>query len=163
EVEFAAEYLEWCAEEAVRINGRESLSPDGSCRHLVRRDPVGPCLIVTPWNFPIAVPARGVAAALAAGCTVVLRPSALTPLSTLALARVLVEAELPAGVLNVVVSSRDAATDPLLSDARLRKLTFTGSERVGRHLLALAAEGIVPTSAELGGCAPFIVFADADL
>lgn len=163
EAEFAAEYLEWYSEEAVRIGGRQALDPAGGVRHLVVHQPVGACLIITPWNFPLAVPARGVAAALAAGCTVVLRPSSLTPLSALALAQALTEAGLPDGVLNVVVSSQDDATDGLLEDGRLRKLTFTGSEVVGRHLLEKAAAGVVRTSVELGGCAPFIVFADADL
>jgi succinate-semialdehyde dehydrogenase / glutarate-semialdehyde dehydrogenase len=163
EVEFAAEYLEWYAEEAVRVGGREGLLPDGDARMVVRRDPIGPCLILTPWNFPLAVPARGIAPALAAGCTVVLRPSALTPLSALALARILAEAGVPAGVLNVLASSEDGASDALIGDPRLRKLTFTGSEAVGRHLARLTADGALRTSMELGGCAPFIVFADADL
>jgi succinate-semialdehyde dehydrogenase/glutarate-semialdehyde dehydrogenase len=163
EVEFAAEYLEWYSEEAVRIGGRESLDPGGAARFLVIEQPVGACLIITPWNFPLAVPARGVAAALAAGCTAVLRPSSLTPLCSLALARILIDAGLPAGVLNVVVSSQDDVTDALLTDPRLRKLTFTGSEAVGRHLLERAGTGVLRTSVELGGCAPFVVFADADL
>ncbi len=163
EVEFAADYLEWFAEEAVRIEGRTSSSPDGRSRHLVVRSPVGPCLIISPWNFPLAVPARGVGPALAAGCAVVLRPSSLTPLSALALGRIMVEAGLPPGALNIVVSSEDGATDPLLADGRVRKLTFTGSEAVGRHLIERAAEQVVRVSAELGGCAPFLVFADADM
>jgi succinate-semialdehyde dehydrogenase / glutarate-semialdehyde dehydrogenase len=163
EVEFAAEYLEWFAEEATRIAGRTQVSPDGQNAHLVVKSPVGPCLIVTPWNFPLAVPARGVGPALAAGCTVVLRPSSLTPLSALALGRILIEAGLPAGVLNIVVSSEDGATDPLLADGRVRKLTFTGSEAVGRHLIGRSAEQVLRVSAELGGCAPFLVFADACL
>jgi succinate-semialdehyde dehydrogenase/glutarate-semialdehyde dehydrogenase len=163
EVEFAADYLEWFAEEAMRISGRTQVSPDGESQHLVVRTPVGPCLVVTPWNFPLAVPARGIGPAIAAGCTVVLRPSSLTPLSSLALGRILTEAGLPAGVLNIVVSSEDGATDPLLADGRIRKLTFTGSEAVGRHLIARSAEQVVRVSAELGGCAPFLVFADADL
>jgi succinate-semialdehyde dehydrogenase/glutarate-semialdehyde dehydrogenase len=163
EVAFAREYLEWCAEEAVRVAGTCSDAPDGSTRVMTRRRPVGPCLIVTPWNFPLAVPARGVAAALAAGCTVILRPSALTPLSALALAEILQEAGLPAGVLNVVVSSEDGATDPLMADGRLRKLTFTGSTAVGRHLIARSADQVLRLSVELGGQAPFIVLADADL
>ncbi len=163
EVEFAADYLDWYSEEAVRVGGRQALDPGGAVRHLVVQQPVGACLIITPWNFPLAVPARGVAAALAAGCTLVLRPSTLTPLSALSLARVLAEAGLPDGVLNVVVCGQDDATDGLLTDPRLRKLTFTGSEAVGRHLSELAAPGVVRTSLELGGCAPFIVFADADL
>ncbi len=163
EIEFAADYLEWFAEEAVRISGRTQSSPDGESQHLVVRTPVGPCLIITPWNFPLAVPARGIGPALAAGCSVVLRPSSLTPLSALALGRVLIEAGLPDGVLNIVVSSEDVATDPLLADGRIRKLTFTGSEAVGRHLIAKSAEQVLRVSAELGGCAPFVVFADADL
>ncbi len=163
EVEFAADYLEWFAEEAVRISGRTSSSPDGENTHLVVRTPVGPCLIVTPWNFPLAVPARGIGPALAAGCTVVLRPSSLTPLSALRLGAILIEAGLPAGVLNIVVSSEDTATDPLLADGRIRKLTFTGSEAVGRHLISKSAEQVLRVSAELGGCAPFLVFADADM
>jgi succinate-semialdehyde dehydrogenase / glutarate-semialdehyde dehydrogenase len=163
EVSFAAEYLEWCGEEAVRVSGSCAQAPDGSSHLMVRRRPVGPCLMVTPWNFPLAVPARGVGAALAAGCTVVLRPSSLTPLSSLALAEILEGAGLPAGVLNVVVSSEDGCTDPLLADPRLRKLTFTGSTTVGRHLIGRASEQILRVSVELGGQAPFIVFADADL
>ena len=163
EVEFAADYLEWFGEEAVRVAGRTAASPDGHSQHLVVRTPVGPCLVITPWNFPLAVPARGIGPALAAGCTVVLRPSSLTPLSALALGRILIEAGLPAGVLNIVVSSEDAATDPLLRDGRIRKLTFTGSEAVGRHLIAQSAEQVLRVSAELGGCAPFVVFADADM
>jgi len=163
EVEFAADYLEWFAEEAVRIAGRTSVSPDGENQHLVVRTPVGPCLVVTPWNFPLAVPARGIGPALAAGCTVVLRPSWLTPLSALALGRILMEAGLPAGVLNIVVSSEDGATDLLLADGRIRKLTFTGSEAVGRHLIARSAEQVLRVSVELGGCAPFLVFADAEM
>jgi succinate-semialdehyde dehydrogenase/glutarate-semialdehyde dehydrogenase len=163
EVEFAADYLEWFADEAVRITGRTQTSPDGQSTHLVVKSPVGPSLIVTPWNFPLAVPARGIGPALAAGCTVVLRPSSLTPLSALALGRILTEAGLPAGVLNIVVSSEDDATDPLLADGRVRKLTFTGSEPVGRHLIRQSADQVLRVSAELGGCAPFLVFDDADI
>jgi succinate-semialdehyde dehydrogenase/glutarate-semialdehyde dehydrogenase len=163
EVTFAADYLEWSAEEALRIGGRTATSPDGDATHLVLKSPVGPCLIVTPWNFPLAIPARGLGPALAAGCSVVLRPSALTPLSSLLLAQVLIDAGLPAGVLNVVVSSQDDATDGLLADRRLRKLTFTGSEAVGRHLIERSATQVLRVSAELGGCAPVLVFADADL
>ncbi len=163
EVEFAADYLEWFAEEAVRISGRTQSSPDGESAHLVVRTPVGPCLVISPWNFPLAVPARGIGPALAAGCTIVLRPSSLTPLSALSLGRILLEAGLPHGVLNIVVSSEDGATDPLLCDGRIRKLTFTGSQAVGRHLIAQGAEQVLRVSAELGGCAPFVVFADADM
>jgi len=163
EVEFAADYIEWFAEEAVRVEGRTTSSPDGASQHIVMRTPVGPCLVITPWNFPLAVPARGIAPALAAGCTVVLRPSSLTPLSALALGRILIEAGLPAGVLNIVVSSEDGATDPLLTDGRIRKLTFTGSEAVGRHLISRSSEQVLRVSVELGGCAPFVVFDDADI
>jgi succinate-semialdehyde dehydrogenase/glutarate-semialdehyde dehydrogenase len=163
EVTFASEYLEWCAEEAVRVRGDLGDAPDGTARLATERRPVGPCLIIAPWNFPLAVPARGAAAALAAGCTAVLRPSSLTPLSSLALAAVLEGAGLPPGALNVVVSASDDATDGLLADPRLRRLTFTGSGAVGRHLAALAARNLVPAGLELGGQAPFVVFADADL
>ncbi len=163
EVAFAADYLEWCGEEAVRISGTSADAPDGTARVITRRRPVGPCLVVTPWNFPLAVPARGVAAALAAGCTAVLRPSALTPLSSFALADVLETVGLPAGVLNVIVCAQDGATDGLLADPRLRKLTFTGSTAVGRHLIAGAADQVLRVSVELGGQAPFIVLADADV
>ncbi len=163
EVEFAAEYLERCGDEAARVAGTCQEAPDGSSRIMVLRRPVGPCLLITPWNFPLAVPARGVAAALAAGCTAVLRPSSLTPLSALALASTLEACGLPPGVLNVVVSSADGATDPLLADDRLRRLTFTGSTAVGRHLIARCADQVLRVGAELGGQAPFIVFEDADL
>ena len=163
EVEFAADYLEWFAGEATRIAGRTSSSPDGAGRRLVTRAPVGPCLVIAPWNFPLAVPARALGASLAAGCTVVLRPSSLTPLAPLMLARSLCEAGLPPGVLNVVVSSIDGATDVLLADGRVRKLSFTGSVSVGRALIARSAEQVVRTSMELGGCAPFLVFSDVDL
>jgi succinate-semialdehyde dehydrogenase / glutarate-semialdehyde dehydrogenase len=158
----AAEYLEWCGEEAVHVAGTSSNAPDGSARVVTRRRPVGPCLIITPWNVPLVVPARGVGAALAAGCTVVLRSSALTPLSAHALAGVLEDSDLPVGVLNVIVSSENGTTDGLLAD-RLRKLTFTGSTDVGRHLIAKAADRVLRVSVELGGQAPFIVLADADL
>jgi succinate-semialdehyde dehydrogenase/glutarate-semialdehyde dehydrogenase len=163
EVAFAAEYIERCAEEAVRVAGTIQEAPDGTSQIMVLRRPVGPCLVITPWNFPLAVPARSVAAALAAGCSVVLRPSSLTPLSALALAGVLEASGLPAGVLNVVVSATDGATDPLLVDRRLRRLTFTGSTTVGRLLLARSADQVLQVGVELGGQAPFVVFEDADL
>jgi succinate-semialdehyde dehydrogenase/glutarate-semialdehyde dehydrogenase len=163
EVAFAAEYLERCCEEAVRVSGTVHEAPDGSSRIVTVRRPVGPCLLITPWNFPLAVPARGVASALAAGCTVVLRPSSLTPLSAIALAAVLESSGLAPGALNVVVCSQDGATDPLLTDPRLRRLTFTGSTAVGRHLIGLGAERVLRVGVELGGQAPFIVFEDADL
>jgi succinate-semialdehyde dehydrogenase / glutarate-semialdehyde dehydrogenase len=163
EVSFAAEYLEWSAEEAVRTSGRIDEHPEGGCEFVVRRRPVGPCLIVSPWNFPLAIPARGVGPALAAGCTVVLRPGEGAPLSAFALAETLSAAGLPDGCLSVVASSDPAATDPLLADSRLAKLTFTGSPRVGAHLLRLAAAQALRATAELGGNAPALVFADADL
>jgi succinate-semialdehyde dehydrogenase / glutarate-semialdehyde dehydrogenase len=163
EVDTACEYLAWNADEALRIGGRCTESADGKSQLLVMRRPVGPVLAITPWNFPLVLAARALAPALAAGCALVLRPSALAPLSALWLARALERAGLPAGVLNVVVSSTDALTDPLLSDRRLRKLTFTGSARVGRMLLAQSAPRVLRTSMELGGHAPFLVFADADL
>ena len=161
EVAFAVEYLEWNAEEALQDLMRAEADDDGS--FLVSRRPVGPCLVITPWNFPLAIPARSIAPALAAGCTVVHRASDLAPLSSLALADVLTRAGLPAGCLNVVVASEPAATDELLDDPRLRKLTFTGSNRVGVHLLARCAARALRVTAELGGNAPFIVFADCHL
>ncbi|MGO2663219.1 NAD-dependent succinate-semialdehyde dehydrogenase, partial [Mycetocola reblochoni] len=131
---------------------------------VVSQHPVGPCYLITPWNFPLAMATRKVAPALAAGNTVVIKPAALTPLTTLALARILAEAGLPAGVLNVVTTTDTAAvSDPLIADPRLRKLSFTGSTPVGRTLLAQAAGTVLRTSMELGGNAPFLVFADADL
>lgn len=163
EVAAAVEYLEWFAEEAVRIDGRVCPSSDGGVRHLVGRKPVGPTLVISPWNFPLAVAARGVAPALAAGCSVVLRPSNLAPLSASAFGRVLVDCGVPPGAINVLASTDDHCTDPLLTDPRLRKLTFTGSTTVGRELLKLAATRMLRVTAELGGQAPFIVFADADL
>ena len=163
EVRFAAEYLDWCADESVRIAGSVQQSPDGTSRIMVVRRPVGPCLLITPWNFPLAVPARGVAAALAAGCSVVLRPSALTPLSAMAFAAILMSEGLPAGVLNIVVSGTNGSTDVLLRDPRLRRLTFTGSTTVGRHLVERSADQLLRVGVELGGQAPFIVFPDADL
>ncbi len=163
EVAAAVEYLEWFAEEAVRIDGRMSPAADGGVRHLIARKAIGPTLVVSPWNFPLAVAARGVAPALAAGCSVVLRPSNLAPLSASAFARVLSESGVPSGAINFVASTDDHCTDPLLTDPRLRKLTFTGSTTVGRDLLRLAATRMLRVTAELGGQAPFIVFADADL
>jgi succinate-semialdehyde dehydrogenase/glutarate-semialdehyde dehydrogenase len=163
EIAFAADYLEWSAEEATRISGRLDGHPDGGCRFQVSRRPVGPCLLITPWNFPLAIPARAVGAALAAGCTVVLRASDLAPLSALCLAEILHDAGLPPRCLNVVVASEPDATDGLLAHPALRKLTFTGSPRVGAHLLSLCAPRALRATAELGGNAPFVVFADADL
>jgi succinate-semialdehyde dehydrogenase/glutarate-semialdehyde dehydrogenase len=164
EVDYGAEFLRWFSEEAVRINGRYADAPDGRSRLLVTHRPVGPCLFITPWNFPLAMATRKLAPALAAGCTSVLKPAALTPLTALAFAALLSEAGVPDGVVNVVPTSRAGElTAPLLADQRLRKLSFTGSTPVGRALLRQSADRVLRTSMELGGNAPFIVFADADL
>ncbi len=164
EVAYAAEFLRWFSEEAVRIDGGYGLLPDGRNRMLLSRRPVGPCLLITPWNFPLAMGARKIAPAIAAGCTMVLKPAPQTPLSSLALAKILQEAGLPDGVLNVVTTSKAGEViEPLLRGGRIRKLSFTGSTQVGRLLLAQSADTVVRTSMELGGNAPFIVFDDADL
>jgi succinate-semialdehyde dehydrogenase/glutarate-semialdehyde dehydrogenase len=164
EIAYAAEYLRFFAGEALRLGGAYGPSPDGQGRVLVMRQPVGPCLVIVPWNFPLVMAARAIAPALAAGCTLVVKSSRQTPLSTIAVADVLERAGLPPGVLNVVVSSSSAAvTTPLIEDPRLRKLTFTGSTAVGRRLMAQAAERVLRVSMELGGNAPFVVFEDADL
>lgn len=164
EVAYAAEFLRWFSEEAVRAFGRYSVAPDGKSRLLVQKKPVGPCLLITPWNFPLAMATRKIAPAVAAGCTMVLKPAKLTPLTSHLFAQVMQEAGLPDGVLNVISSSRaGATTGPLIKDSRLRKLSFTGSTEVGRRLLSDAAETVLRTSMELGGNAPFIVFEDADL
>jgi succinate-semialdehyde dehydrogenase / glutarate-semialdehyde dehydrogenase len=164
EVTYGAEFLRWFSEEAVRINGRYGLNPEGTGRMVVSSRPVGPAYLITPWNFPLAMATRKIAPALAAGCPVIVKPAANTPLTTLLFARVLIEAGLPAGVVNVIPSSHAAAiSEPLLSDFRLRKLSFTGSTQVGRTLLAQAAQNILRTSMELGGNAPFLIFDDADL
>ena len=164
EVAYAAEFLRWFAEEAVRIDGGYMTAPAGSSRFLVMRQPVGPSILITPWNFPMAMGTRKIGPAIAAGCTSVIKPASQTPLSTLALVDILVQAGLPDGVVNVVTtsSSGDVMT-PLLLDPRSRKLSFTGSTPVGKHLLELAAKTVMRTSMELGGNAPFLVFADADL
>jgi len=164
EVAYAADFLRWFGEEAVRVHGRYSSAPDGRGRLLTLKRPVGPCLLITPWNFPLAMGTRKLAPAVAAGCTMVLKPARQTPLCTLALARLMEEAGLPPGVLNVVVSSSSGATmGPLIADPRLRKLSFTGSTEIGRALLAQAAPNVLRASMELGGNAPFVVFEDADL
>ncbi|MFS8198010.1 NAD-dependent succinate-semialdehyde dehydrogenase [Streptomyces sp. CWNU-52B] len=164
EVAYAAEFFRWFSEEAVRVEGGYGTLPDGRHRMLLSRRPVGPCLLITPWNFPLAMGARKIGPAVAAGCTMVLKPAPQTPLSSLALAAILQEAGLPDGVLNVVTTSRAAEVcEPLLRGGRIRKLSFTGSTQVGRLLLAQCADAVVRTSMELGGNAPFIVFDDADL
>ncbi|HEV2924975.1 MAG TPA: NAD-dependent succinate-semialdehyde dehydrogenase [Solirubrobacteraceae bacterium] len=163
EITYAAEFLRWFAEEAVRVHGRYMVNTTGRGRILTMRQPVGPCVFVTPWNFPTAMGTRKIAPAIAAGCTMVVKPAQQTPLSMLALARVLEEAGLPKGVLNVITAKRSGAViEPLLKDPRTRKLSFTGSTEVGRILIEQSAEQILRMSMELGGNAPFIVFEDAD-
>jgi succinate-semialdehyde dehydrogenase/glutarate-semialdehyde dehydrogenase len=164
EVAYGAEFLRWFAEEAVRDYGRYLTTPEGKNKILVQHKPVGPCLLITPWNFPLAMATRKVAPAIAAGCTMVLKPAKLTPLTSQLFAQVMVEAGLPAGVLNLLPSSNASGiSGPLMKDSRLRKVSFTGSTPVGKRLLADAAENVLRTSMELGGNAPFIVFEDADL
>nr|WP_216896430.1 NAD-dependent succinate-semialdehyde dehydrogenase [Nocardia alni] len=164
EVTYGGEFLRWFAEEAVRINGRYTQSPSGTGRILVTKQPVGPTLAITPWNFPLAMGTRKIAPALAAGCTMVVKPAGETPLTMLLLGQVFAEAGLPDGVLSILPTSRSAQlTDPMFDDDRLRKVTFTGSTGVGRQLLARSAQRVLRTSMELGGNAPFVVFADADL
>lgn len=164
EVDYGAGYLRWFGEEAVRIDGSWKVSEDGTARVLVTRQPVGPCLLITPWNAPLAMPARKIGPAVAAGCTMIVKPAPQAPLTTAALAGLLTEAGLPDGVLNIVpTTNAGAITEPLLRDGRLRKLSFTGSTAVGRLLLAKAAGTVLRTSMELGGNAPFIVCQDADL
>jgi succinate-semialdehyde dehydrogenase/glutarate-semialdehyde dehydrogenase len=164
EIGYAAEFFRWFSEEAVRIHGRYSVAPNGATRLLTLKQPVGPCLMITPWNFPLAMATRKIGPAVAAGCTMVLKPAGLTPLSALAAADILREAGLPDGVLNVVTTSHTGSVmGPLIADPRLRKLTFTGSTEVGRTLVGQSAQNLLRVSMELGGNAPFIVFADADL
>ncbi|MCD2498913.1 NAD-dependent succinate-semialdehyde dehydrogenase [Microbacterium nymphoidis] len=164
EVSYGNEFNRWFSEEAVRIAGRYGLNPEGTGNMVVSQRPVGPCFFITPWNFPFAMATRKIAPALAAGCTVVIKPPALTPLTTMFFVKLLEEAGLPAGVVNVVQTSRSSALSaPILADPRLRKLSFTGSTEVGRKLIAQAADGVLRVSMELGGNAPFVVFDDADL
>jgi succinate-semialdehyde dehydrogenase/glutarate-semialdehyde dehydrogenase len=164
EVSYAAEFFRWFAEEAVRIDGRWSTNPAGAGRLLTMRQPVGPCLLITPWNFPIAMGTRKIGPAIAAGCTMVVKPAQQTPLSMLLLAQLLHDAGLPRGVLNVVTTSKaSAVTGPLFEDARLRKVSFTGSTPVGKTLMEQASKHLLRVSMELGGNAPFLVFDDADL
>ena len=164
EVTYGGEFLRWFSEEAVRITGRYGVNPEGTGRMIVSQHPVGPVLLITPWNFPLAMATRKIGPALAAGCTVVIKPADLTPLTTLFLAELFRRAGLPDGVLNVVTSS-DAKelSAPIIADRRLRKLTFTGSTPVGSALLKQAADTVLRTSMELGGNAPLLVFDDADL
>jgi succinate-semialdehyde dehydrogenase/glutarate-semialdehyde dehydrogenase len=164
EITYAAEFLRWFSEEAVRIDGRYATAPNGQGRLLTMRQPVGPCLLVTPWNFPLAMGTRKIGPAIAAGCTMVVKPAQQTPLSMLAFARILEECGLPDGVLNLITSSQAGPTTaPLIADQRLRKLSFTGSTQVGRLLMSQASETLLRLSMELGGNAPFVVFEDADI
>jgi succinate-semialdehyde dehydrogenase/glutarate-semialdehyde dehydrogenase len=164
EITYAGEFFRWFSGEALRLDGYYKTAGNNQSRVMVLRQPVGPCLFITPWNFPTAMGTRKIGPAIAAGCTMVWKPARLTPLSALALAQILADAGLPPGVLNVVTSmSSGAVTAPLISDPRLRKLSFTGSTEVGRTLIASSAENILKVSMELGGNAPFVVFDDADL
>jgi succinate-semialdehyde dehydrogenase/glutarate-semialdehyde dehydrogenase len=164
EIAYAAEFMRWFSEEAVRVHGRYMVNTTGQGRILTMRQPVGPCVFVTPWNFPTAMGTRKIAPAIAAGCTMVVKPAQQTPLSMLALAQILSEAGLPGGVLNVITARHSGEViEPLLRDGRTRKLSFTGSTEVGRTLIEQSAEQVLRVSMELGGNAPFIVFEDADL
>jgi succinate-semialdehyde dehydrogenase/glutarate-semialdehyde dehydrogenase len=164
EVAYAAEFLRWFSEEAVRLNGSIATAPSGGNRIIVVHQPVGVSVLVTPWNFPAAMATRKIGPALAAGCPVILKPASETPLTALLMARILAEAGVPDGVVNVLPSTRSGSVvAAMLADTRVRKLSFTGSTEVGRLLLSQAAEHILKCSMELGGNAPFVVFADADL
>jgi succinate-semialdehyde dehydrogenase/glutarate-semialdehyde dehydrogenase len=164
EVAYAAEFFRWFAEEAVRIDGGYAQRPDGAARNLQVKQPVGPSLLIIPWNFPLAMGARKLGPAIAAGCVSILKPAPQTPLCSLALAQILAEAGLPDGVLSVLTTGRTAEIVPLMLDSGvIRKLSFTGSTAVGKLLLEQAARGVLRTSMELGGNAPFLVLEDADL
>ncbi len=164
EIAYAADFLRWFSEEASRIEGSYKVAPAGGSRLLTMRQPVGPCLFITPWNFPMAMGTRKIGPAIAAGCTMVIKPASETPLSMLALARILEECGLPPGVLNVLTtSSSGKVMEPLIRDSRARKLSFTGSTAVGRALVEQSAEQLLRVSMELGGNAPFLVFGDADM
>src|SRR3954465_12554061 len=164
EIAYAGEFFRWFAEEAVRIEGRYGVAPNGAGRLLTMRQPVGPCVLITPWNFPLAMGTRKIGPAIAAGCTMVMKPAKQTPLSMPALAQILEEVGLPGGVLNVITaSSSGEVMEPLIKDPRTRKLSFTGSTEGGRKLIEPSAEQILRVSMELGGNAPFLVFEDADI
>jgi succinate-semialdehyde dehydrogenase/glutarate-semialdehyde dehydrogenase len=164
EVTYGGEFLRWFAEEAVRITGRYGANPEGTGQIVVTHRPIGPAFLITPWNFPLAMATRKVAPALAAGCTAVIKPAELAPLTALAFAQLLTDAGLPPGVLNVIPTNRPREVSaPIIADPRLRKLSFTGSTEVGRTLLNQASANVLKTSMELGGNAPFLVFEDADL
>jgi succinate-semialdehyde dehydrogenase / glutarate-semialdehyde dehydrogenase len=164
EITYGAEFLRWFSEQAVRIDGRFATAPNGQGRLLTMKQPVGPCLLITPWNFPLAMGTRKIGPAIAAGCTMIVKPAQQTPLSMLMLVKILEEAGLPGGVLNLVTASSSSETmGPLIEDPRLRKLSFTGSTEVGRSLMEQASGNLLRLSMELGGNAPFIVFDDADV
>ena len=164
EITYAAEFFRWYAEEAVRNEGAFTVSPSGTNKILVTHQPVGVSVLITPWNFPAAMATRKIGPALAAGCTVVLKPAKETPLTALAVAGILVEAGVPDGVVNVLPTSQPGPiTEAMLADPRVRKLSFTGSTEVGRMLLKTAADTVTNCSMELGGNAPFLVFEDADI
>jgi succinate-semialdehyde dehydrogenase / glutarate-semialdehyde dehydrogenase len=164
EIAYAAEFFRWFSGEALRIDGYYKAAGNNQSRVLVMRQPVGPCLFITPWNFPTAMGTRKIGPAIAAGCTMVWKPAQLTPLSALALAKLLEDAGLPPGVLNLVTSSSSGSVAaPVIADPRLRKLSFTGSTEVGRKLIEQSAENVLRVSMELGGNAPFLIFDDADL
>jgi len=164
EIIYAAEFFRWYAEEAVRIDGSLSVAPSGANRIMVARQPVGVSYLITPWNFPAAMATRKIGPALAAGCTVLLKPAKETPLTALAVADLLAEAGVPAGVVNVLPTAKPGPmTEAVLADPRVRKLSFTGSTEVGRMLLKQAADYVMNCSMELGGNAPFLVLEDADL
>jgi succinate-semialdehyde dehydrogenase/glutarate-semialdehyde dehydrogenase len=164
EITYAAEFFRWYSEEAVRVEGRYAMAANGQGRVLTMKQPVGPCLMITPWNFPLAMGTRKIGPAIAAGCTMVVKPAQQTPLSMLMLGKILEAAGLPGGVLNLITaSSSSETTGPLIADQRLRKLSFTGSTEVGRKLMAQASDTLLRLSMELGGNAPFIVFEDADI
>jgi succinate-semialdehyde dehydrogenase/glutarate-semialdehyde dehydrogenase len=164
EIAYGAEFLRWFSEQSVRIDGRYAVAPNGQGRLLTMKQPVGPCLLITPWNFPLAMGTRKVGPALAAGCTMVVKPAQQTPLSMLMLVKILEESGLPHGVVNLITASSSSETmGPLIADPRLRKLSFTGSTEVGRKLMEQASENLLRLSMELGGNAPFLVFDDADV
>jgi succinate-semialdehyde dehydrogenase/glutarate-semialdehyde dehydrogenase len=164
EVAYGAEFFRWFAEEAVRVHGRYAVAPNGATRLLTMKQPVGPVFAITPWNFPLAMGTRKIGPAIAAGCTTVVKPAHETPLTMLALAGLLEEAGVPAGVVNVVTTTHSSeVSGPIIADPRLRKLTFTGSTAVGKRLVAQSADQLLRVSMELGGNAPFIVFEDADV
>src|SRR3954464_342927 len=164
EIAYAAEFFRWFAGEATRIHGQFNMAGNGVGRLLTMKQPVGPAILITPWNFPMAMGTRKIGPAVAAGCTMVMKPASQTPLSMLALAKILEDAGLPGGVLNVITSSSSGSVmGPLIEDSRARKLSFTGSTEVGAKVMEEASKRVLRVSMELGGNAPFLIFDDADL